>query len=135
MKKILLTALVLAGFTATAQVKVGSNPTTLATDANFQVEATDGTQFFINKPNGNVGIGTTTPTSKLHITDTADPLKLEGLQTGSATDTYLVVNASGVVKKENTASCNTSKVNTIVSPIQARCGWTETWGPVEKHKV
>jgi len=67
MKKTLLTLTLVVGLTATAQVKVGNNPTTLATDANFQVEATNGTQFFINKPNGNVGIGTTTPSDKLTV--------------------------------------------------------------------
>jgi len=66
MKKILLTALVLAGFSATAQVKVGSNPTTLATDAKFQVEGSTGAQTVI-LDNGNVGIGTTTPFHKLSV--------------------------------------------------------------------
>jgi hypothetical protein len=34
---------------AMAQMKVGSNPTTLATDANLQVEATDGKQVVVRK--------------------------------------------------------------------------------------
>ena len=67
MKKILVTALMLVGITATAQVKVGSNPTTLATDALFQVEADNASQFFINKTNGRVGIGTIAPAAKLDV--------------------------------------------------------------------
>ena len=67
LNKILFFTLCMASFATYAQVKVGSNPTTLATDANLQVEATNGTQFFINKPNGSVGIGTTIPLSKLQI--------------------------------------------------------------------
>ena len=76
MKKILITALLLVGITATAQVKVGSNPTTLATnaagtadDANFQVEGetASGNKQFVILQNGNVGIGTTTPAEALEL--------------------------------------------------------------------
>ena len=72
MKKILITALLLAGITATAQVKVGNDPTNLATDANLQVEATNGSQFFIHRTSGNVGIGTSAPGNKLVVEVTGD---------------------------------------------------------------
>jgi hypothetical protein len=49
----------------------------------------------------NVGIGTTTPTNRLHVVSAADPLRLEGLQVNSALDNVLVVDASGVVKKRS----------------------------------
>jgi hypothetical protein len=48
-----------------------------------------------------VGIGTTTPTNRLHVVSTADPLRLEGLQVNSALVNVLVVDASGVVKKRS----------------------------------
>jgi hypothetical protein len=69
MKKLILTALVITGLTATAQVKVGSNPTTLATNANFQVEGTTTAEQFVVLKNGNVGIGTTAPKERLLVVD------------------------------------------------------------------
>jgi len=71
MKKILLSALVLAGISATAQVKVGSNPTTIDTGTtNFQVEGTTTAEQFVILKDGKVGIGTTTPSGKLDISTT-----------------------------------------------------------------
>jgi trimeric autotransporter adhesin len=72
MKKLLFTALVFAGITATAQVKVGTNPTTLATNANFQVEGTTTADQLVVLKNGNVGVGTTTPSQKLEVYIPAD---------------------------------------------------------------
>lgn len=51
-----------------AQVKIGSNPTTINTNTNLEVEATDATRFRVNKDNGNVGIGTiAAPSNKLQV--------------------------------------------------------------------
>ncbi len=67
-KKTLLTLTLVVGLTATAQVKVGSNPTTIDTGTtNFQVEGTTTAEQFVVLKNGNVGIGTTTPARKLHV--------------------------------------------------------------------
>jgi trimeric autotransporter adhesin len=52
----------------------------------------------------NTGIGNTTPTNKLHVTAATDPLRLEGLQSGTATDSLLTVNSTGVVKRRNFSS-------------------------------
>lgn len=51
--------------------------------------------------NGNVGIGTDAPTTKLEVTSTGtnNPLKLNNLQTGTATDKLLTVDASGNVRQ------------------------------------
>jgi hypothetical protein len=46
---------------------VGTNPTVLATNANFQVEGTTTAEQFVVLKNGNVGIGTTTPSEKVHV--------------------------------------------------------------------
>jgi hypothetical protein len=67
MKKLLFTALVFAGISATAQVKVGTNPTTLATNANFQVEGTTTADQLVVLKNGNVGVGTSAPAKKLDV--------------------------------------------------------------------
>jgi hypothetical protein len=107
MKNILFTAFIALSlsFGASAQVKIGSNPTTINTNTNLEVEATDATRLRVNKDNGNVGIGTTAaPTNKLQVTATADPLKLEGLQAGAVADNFLVVDANGVVKKTGATS-------------------------------
>ncbi len=55
----------------------------------------------------NVGIGVTAPSNALHVVATADPLKLEGLQAGTATDEVLVVN-NNVVKKVTAGSLASS---------------------------
>jgi hypothetical protein len=52
---------------AMAQLKVGSNPTTLATDANLQVEANDGKQVVVSKSTAQVGIGTSGPANSLEV--------------------------------------------------------------------
>lgn len=46
---------------------------------------------------GNVGIGLSNPTAKLHVSATSDPLRLEGLVQNTVSDSVLVVNAQGVV--------------------------------------
>jgi trimeric autotransporter adhesin len=51
----------------------------------------------------NVGIGTDNPTHKLHILAVADPLRLEGLQSGDITDSVVTVDAAGVLRKRSTA--------------------------------
>ncbi len=50
-----------------SQIKVGSNPTTIGINSNLETEATDGTKMVVQKDNGNVGIGTATPSDKLHV--------------------------------------------------------------------
>ncbi len=47
---------------------------------------------------GNIGIGTTTPTNKLHIVSSNNPLRLEGLQGGVSTDSVMTVDGTGVVR-------------------------------------
>ncbi len=47
---------------------------------------------------GNIGIGTTTPTNKLHIVSSNNPLRLEGLQDGAVTDSVMTVDGTGVVR-------------------------------------
>ncbi|WP_420153872.1 tail fiber domain-containing protein [Siphonobacter sp.] len=50
-----------------AQVKVGSNPTTIGTNTYLEVEADNAFKTTIKKDNGFVGIGTATPLTHLHV--------------------------------------------------------------------
>ena len=52
----------------------------------------------------NIGIGNNNPTTKLHITAAADPLRLEGVQSASATDSIVMISSNGIVKKRNSNS-------------------------------
>lgn len=64
---------------------------------------------------GNVGINTDTPTNTLHIMSTANPLRMEGLQTGSTSDNLLTVDATGVVKQTPSAGVKGLLVGTYTA--------------------
>ena len=53
---------------------------------------------------GNVGINNISPTNKLHISATSDPIKLEGLVHDVSLDTTIVVDAEGVLHKRSLTS-------------------------------
>ncbi len=55
---------------------------------------------FIVTSDGNVGIGTITPSNKLHIISDKDPLTIEGLQSGNInTNNLLVIDKNNIIKK------------------------------------
>ncbi|WP_054511675.1 hypothetical protein [Chryseobacterium sp. ERMR1:04] len=73
-----------------------NHPLDLMTNDNFRMRI---------DINGNVGIGVTAPSNKLHVTATADPLRLEGTTAGNPnTDRPVVIDANGVIKSINTLS-------------------------------
>jgi trimeric autotransporter adhesin len=57
-----------------------------------------GTEKMTVLSNGNVGIGTSSPSNALEI-NAKNPLRLDSLQYGSASDSILTANSSGVVRK------------------------------------
>jgi hypothetical protein len=74
---------------------------------------------------GKVGVGTATPTNRLHITDTANPVKIEGLATGVTADDVVTISATGVLTKiaksvlvpANSAAGTFNKVGTTTVSI------------------
>ena len=58
-------------FQANAQVKVGSNPTTISSNANLEVEATNASKTVITKDLGRLGVNTTSPTTTLDVNGNA----------------------------------------------------------------
>jgi hypothetical protein len=102
MKKAFVLFLVVSYFSSiSAQLKIGQNSTSISPNSNFETEATNNFKVTITKDSGKMGLGTLSPTNILHIKAVNDPLRMEGLRGGSITDSLLVVNDSGVVKKIN----------------------------------
>ena len=85
--------------------KLDGNLTTavrsLGTKSNFALPIiTNNVERMRIAATGEVGIGTSSPTNKLTVEASADPLKLVGLQTAAQTDSLLTINAvTGVVRK------------------------------------
>ncbi len=52
----------------------------------------------------NIGIGNSLPTNRLHITAVADPIRLDGVQSASNTDSILAITSSGIVKRRTVSS-------------------------------
>lgn len=50
---------------------------------------------------GNIGVGITTPTNKLHVHAASDPLRLDGLQTNSTDNEILVSTSTGIIQKRD----------------------------------
>lgn len=68
-------------------------------DAVDLVLKTNGTERMTVSSTGNVGIGTAAPSNKLHVKDTTNPMKLEGLTvSGSTDDLPMVVAPDGTVR-------------------------------------
>ncbi len=69
------------------------------TDAVDLVLKTNGTERMTVTSTGNVGIGAEAPSNKLHLKDTSDPMKVEGLAiSSSSNDLPLVIGSDGTVK-------------------------------------
>lgn len=109
MKKAIVFILVVTCFGSIyAQLKIGQNSTSISPNSNFETEAINNFKATITKDSGKMGLGTLSPTNVLHIKAVNDPVRMEGLRVGSITDSLLVVNDSGVVKKINKNTISSS---------------------------
>jgi len=64
----------------------------------------EGSPLVLNaQSGGNVGIGTVSPSNKLHVFAATDPIKVEGVQTSTDTE-LLTIDGSGVVHKVSVSS-------------------------------
>jgi hypothetical protein len=87
-------------FSANAQVKIGSNPTTITANTNLEVEATDAQKVVVSKDKGYVGIGIATPSYKAHTIELNSPnvftSLIENKQTNAVTQNDIIA-ARGLV--------------------------------------
>lgn len=74
----------------------------------------DGTTLSVDAANDRVGVGTSSPSNKLHVNAVSDPLRLNGLQSGSKTMNYLVTDTNGIIKTVPPESTNPSNVYVFV---------------------
>ncbi len=50
---------------------------------------------------GNIGIGVASPSAALHVKATSNPVRFEGLQSGTTLDSLLTVDGTGVIRRMN----------------------------------
>ncbi len=67
MKNFIFVISILLTFSTHAQIKVGSNPTSISTNTYLEVESTNSNRFVVTKDSSKVGIGTLTPTAQLEV--------------------------------------------------------------------
>ncbi|PQA56093.1 hypothetical protein [Siphonobacter curvatus] len=100
-----------------AQVKVGSNPTTIGSNSNLEVEATNGNKTVVQKDNGNVGIGTATPGAKLHVAGNQILGQATALNSISATSQVVRDNSTGELKVLQNAPNNSFPISNVTYTI------------------
>ncbi|MEO5683525.1 MAG: hypothetical protein ABIQ88_12830 [Chitinophagaceae bacterium] len=80
-----------------ASVPLGIQANSASQTANLTEWRSSAATLSVVDKNGNLGLGVTAPTAKLHVSAT-NPLTLNGVQTGAASDSLLTI-ASGIVRK------------------------------------
>ncbi|MCI5055880.1 MAG: tail fiber domain-containing protein [Flavobacteriales bacterium] len=65
----------------------------------IDINAVPSSSSFFNVSGGTFGIGTNAPSNRLHVSETSDPVRIEGLVNDVSLDTVLVIDANGVVHK------------------------------------
>jgi hypothetical protein len=99
---------------------------------------TTGNPSIVPTTNGKIGIGVVTPSNRLHVEDTTDPLRLVGLQTLNTDSEVLTTDTNGVIHKRpydyvtgftyssssSTFTIRTSSGNTFNANINTMTGLT-----------
>lgn len=97
----------LASDVSELRIRLGDNQGVVNNDAFVIGSALIGfhpwNEYFRVQSNGFVHIGTSTmpayPTNQLHLQGEINPLRVEGIQPGTSTDSILTIDATGVIKK------------------------------------
>ncbi|WP_057121933.1 hypothetical protein [Flavobacterium sp. Root901] len=92
----------------------------MQTDALNYGLAQNGTgsyHLYVDAINNRIGIGTITPSTALEVSAAANPIKLNGLQTGTSSDQMLTVDNTGVVRKMPIIKGRVSCTNTASQVI------------------
>jgi hypothetical protein len=84
--------------TASAQVKIGTNPTVISSNSNLEVEATNNYPVVIQKNNGYVGINTLTPNNLLHVSGSS-PTEGVSIDLKNATSSIYLSTDGGITVK------------------------------------
>jgi hypothetical protein len=71
---------------------------------------------------GMIGIGTTTPSSALHVVAATDPIKVVGLQSGASSDLFVSTDANGVFHTLSAAKPQVAAVTLSTATTTARGG-------------
>jgi hypothetical protein len=121
----LLSVLLSKTFDSYAQVKIGTNPTTIGANSNLEIESTSNNKVVVQKSNGNMGVGTSSPGNKLEVnsgTTNTSGLRFTQLQSSSpatAGAAKLGVNSVGdvvIAPKEPSLYAGTVSVRDIYFP-------------------
>ena len=108
-----------------SNVTVANLTNATAIGYNASVGASNSLVLGSISPAVKVGIGVTAPTNSLHIVSTSNPLRIEGLQNASVSESFLTVDGSGVVHKSST---------TLSGVDTSGDEWINTSGSVELGK-
>lgn len=88
-----------AGFQSSAIGASTSATGNNSTAIGFGATTSQANALILGNSSVKVGIGTSTPANALEVNASSNPLKLNGLQSGTTSDSLLTVNSSGVVRQ------------------------------------
>lgn len=100
-----------------AQVKIGSNPTTISTNNNLEVESDNGPKVVILKTNGRVGVGTDAPGARLHVQGNQILGTAQSVAESTGTSQMVRDNVTGEIKVLKTTTTNSFPISSVTFEI------------------